>query len=80
MNGKIEVCEIKSPLGYIVGNACEVVTAEAERTTDIVRNYRTNQKLKKIKNTLIIRKMGEKAEKGDLCADCERKMQLYLQE
>ncbi len=77
---KIEVCEIKSPLGYIVGNACEVVTAEAERTTDIVRNYRTNQKLKKIKNTLIIRKMGEKAEKGDLCADCERKMQLYLQE
>ena len=77
---RIEVCEIKSPLGYIVGNACEVFIAEAERTTDIVRNYRTNQKLRKIRDILIIRRMGETDRKGDLCADCGKNVQLYLQE
>lgn len=77
---RIEVCEIKSPLGYIVGNACEVFTAEAERTTDIVRNYRTNQKLRKIRDILIIRRMGETDQKGDLCADCGKNGRLYLQE
>lgn len=42
---KVEVCETKSPLGYLIGDACEVIVPIAEYTQDTVRNFRTNKKI-----------------------------------
>lgn len=40
---QIEVCETKSPLGYLTGNACEVIVPIAEYNQTLVKNYRTNK-------------------------------------
>lgn len=42
---KVEVCETKSPLGYLIGDACEVIVPVAEYTQDTVKNFRTNKKI-----------------------------------
>ena len=62
---QIEVCETKSPLGYIVGGqSCEVITMEAEYNEKNVINHKTNKKITYEeeggrRRRVRIRKMGE---------------------
>ncbi len=51
---KVKICETKSPLGYIIGNACSVIEPKADYTTDVVKNYRTNMSIRK--KRILIRK------------------------
>lgn len=57
---KLKICEIHSPLGYIIGNACEIITIANDNDT-LVKNFKTNQKLvvDKQKKIVRIRKMGQ---------------------
>ncbi|MBR3202451.1 MAG: thioester domain-containing protein [Solobacterium sp.] len=59
----IEICETKSPLGYLIGNACAVIQPKAEYTVDTVTNTRTNAKLvtrrKELRKVVKVRKMGD---------------------
>ncbi|MCI5774743.1 MAG: Cys-Gln thioester bond-forming surface protein [Erysipelotrichaceae bacterium] len=57
---KLKVCEIHSPLGYIIGNACETIDIVNDNDK-IVKNQKTNQKIviNKKKKITRIRKMGE---------------------
>lgn len=57
---KLKICEIHSPLGYIIGNACEIITIANDNDT-LVKNFKTNQKLvvDKKKKIVRIRKMGQ---------------------
>lgn len=70
---KIQICETRSPLGYITGNACEVITIENDNDTKVI-NRKTNSKIeepeegekvvkkrKRIRRVRI-RKMGSDAE------------------
>lgn len=55
----IRVCEVKSPLGYLIGNACEVIVPTSAYTKDTVENHRTNAKIRTtIRQVQKIRKMG----------------------
>lgn len=55
----IRICEIKSPLGYVIGNACQVLTPQASYTEDTVENHRTNAKASvTVRKVLQQRKMG----------------------
>jgi hypothetical protein len=54
----VEVCETRSPLGYIIGNACEVVHPKAEYSVDTVRNRRANKAVRHIRRIIRIRRMG----------------------
>jgi len=55
----IRICEIRSPLGYVIGNACEVLTPETSYTEDTVENHRTNAKASiKVRKVLKQRRMG----------------------
>ena len=40
----IEICETKSPLGYLIGEACAVIVPQTGYTLDTVTNARTNAK------------------------------------
>ena len=44
---KLQVCETKSPVGYMIGNACEIVGPTADYSTDVVTNFRTNAKIRR---------------------------------
>lgn len=57
---KLKICEIHSPLGYIIGDACEIITIANDNDT-LVKNIKTNQKLviDKKKKIVRIRKMGQ---------------------
>ena len=63
---EIQICETRSPLGYMIGNACAVIVPKAEYTVDTVTNTRTNAKIitrkKEIKKIVITRKTGESDE------------------
>lgn len=41
----VELCETRTPLGYLVGNACTILVPKAAYATDTVRNYRPNQRI-----------------------------------
>lgn len=42
----VELCETRSPLGYLVGHACTILVPKADYATDTVRNYRDNQRIR----------------------------------
>ncbi len=44
---KLQVCETKSPVGYMIGNACEIVVPTADYSTDVVTNFRTNAQIRR---------------------------------
>jgi len=54
----LEVCETRSPLGYIIGNACEVVRPKAEYSVDTVRNRRANRAVRHVRRIIRVRRMG----------------------
>lgn len=58
----LRICELESPLGYIVGNACSVITPKAEYTVNTVENYRPNEKL--ITKITRLRKIVQKRKMG----------------
>lgn len=43
---KLQVCETKSPVGYMIGNACEIIVPTADYSTDVVTNYRMNAQIR----------------------------------
>lgn len=49
---KIKVCEIKSPIGYLIGQVCETIEIKNEDENKKVINYKPNRRKK------LIRKMG----------------------
>ena len=59
----IRICETKSPLGYLRGNACAVLQPMSEYGTDTVTNTRTNKKTtareEEVRRIVKIRKMGD---------------------
>lgn len=55
---ELKICEIQSPLGYIIGDACEVIKIENDNDS-LVKNYKTNKKLIVKKKIVRIRKMGQ---------------------
>jgi hypothetical protein len=59
----IRICETKSPLGYLRGNACAVIQPMSEAGIDTVTNTRANRKIvtrqEEIRRTVKVRKMGE---------------------
>ena len=62
----VRICETKSPLGYLIGEACAVIVPKSEYTVDTVTNTRTNAKVvtrrKEIRKILISRRTGENYE------------------
>ena len=62
----VRICETRSPLGYLIGEACAVIMPKAEYTVDTVTNTRTNAKIvtrrKEIRKILISRRTGERYE------------------
>ena len=42
----VELCETRTPLGYLVGNACTILVPKAAYATDTVRNFKPNQRLR----------------------------------
>ena len=61
----IRICETKSPLGYLKGNACAVIQPKAEIGVDTVTNTRTNRRIvtreEEIRKIVKKRKMGEES-------------------
>ncbi len=55
---KVKICETKSPLGYVIGNACSIIEPKADYTTDVVKNYRTNMSIQKKRRLIRKWKMG----------------------
>ncbi len=59
----VRICETRSPLGYLIGEACAVIQPKAEYTVDTVTNTRTNAKIvtrkKEIRKVLISRRTGD---------------------
>ena len=63
----IRICETKSPLGYLRGEACAVIQPLGEIGIDTVTNTRTNKRKtsrqEEIRKTVKVRKMGEMPKK-----------------
>ena len=59
----IRICETRSPLGYLKGNACAVIQPKAEVGVDTVTNTRTNRK--SVTHEEEIRKIVKKRKMGD---------------
>ncbi len=56
---RIRVCETKSPLGYMIGNACAVIIPTGD-DTDTITNMRPNAKtVTHVRKVLKMRKMGD---------------------
>ena len=55
----IEICEIQSPLGYVIGNACTILRPSAPVSTDLVKNYRPNTRLRRRITVVHKRRMGD---------------------
>lgn len=57
----IRICETKSPLGHMIGEACTVFVPHGD-STDTVKNFRTNAKVTTVQKTIVRRvkkrKMG----------------------
>lgn len=56
---RIRICETRSPLGYMIGDACTVIVPTSETNEDTVVNHRTNAKTTTtVRRVLKRRKMG----------------------
>lgn len=56
---KIRICETKSPLGYMIGNACAVIIPTGD-DTDTITNMRPNARVvTHVRRILRMRKMGD---------------------